>query len=176
MSAALRGAERLFAAGAALALFLIMVLTFVDVIGRYGFHASIFGTAEIVQALMVVVIFGGVALVTLDDDHIAVTLFDHVIPAGIGGTLRTVRIVFGLVVYAVLTAALFAMAADQFGTGAAGVVLGMPQWPLSAMGAVLSALGVAAAVARLWLTRGHLHEAAALPAPDDLPPHSGDGL
>lgn len=176
MSAALRGAERLFAASAALALFVIMIVTFVDVIGRYGFNASIFGTAELVQALMVAVIFGGVALVTLDDDHIAVTLFDHVMPAAIRAPLRWARILFGLAVYAVLTAALFAMAADQFATGTTGVVLGMPLWPLAAAGATLSALGVGATAARLWMTWGRLHEAAALPAPGDIPHHGGDGI
>lgn len=176
MSTALRGVERLFAICASLALFIMMLLTFADVIGRYGFNASIFGTAEIVQALMAVVIFGGVALVTLDDDHIAVTLFDHIIPAGATAPLRWARIVSGLVIYAVLTAALAAMATDQFATGTTGVVLGMPLWPLSATGAVLSALGVAATAARLWLTRGHLHESATVPHPGDIPHHGGDGI
>lgn len=176
MSAALRGMERLFAICAALALFVMMLLTFADVVGRYGFHASVFGTAEIVQALMVAVIFGGVALVTLDDDHIAVTLFDYLMPAGAVVPLRWARALFGLLVYAVMTVALFGMAADQFSTGTAGVVLGMPLWPLSAAGAVLSALGVLATAGRLWLTRGGLHEASALPHPADIPHHGGDGI
>ena len=176
MSAALRAAERLFAVSAAVALFVIMVLTFADVIGRYGFNASIFGTAEIVQALMVLVIFGGVALVTLDDDHIAVTLFDHVVPRGAQGPLQWFRILFGLVIYGIMTVALFAMALDQFATGTTGVVLGMPLWPLSAAGAVLSALGVVATSGRLWRTGPRLSEAAALSSPTDIPAHAGDGV
>lgn len=67
---------RLLAVIAASALFIVMALTFVDVIGRYGFHRSIFGTAEIVEYLMIFTIFSALAFVTATNDHITVTMFD----------------------------------------------------------------------------------------------------
>ena len=67
---------RVLAVIAGTALLVMMVLTFVDVIGRYGFHRSIFGTAEIVEYLMIFTIFAGLAFVTATNDHITVTMFD----------------------------------------------------------------------------------------------------
>ena len=45
-------ASRALGVVAAAALLVMMLLTFVDVIGRYGFHHSIFGAAEIIEHLM----------------------------------------------------------------------------------------------------------------------------
>ena len=67
---------RVLALIAGTALLVMMVLTFVDVIGRYGFHRSIFGTAEIVEYLMIFTIFAGLAFVTATNDHITITMFD----------------------------------------------------------------------------------------------------
>jgi TRAP-type C4-dicarboxylate transport system permease small subunit len=60
-------------------LFAMMTLTFVDVIGRYGFHRSIFGAAEIVEHLMLLTVFAGLAFVSAKNEHITVSLLDHVI-------------------------------------------------------------------------------------------------
>ena len=60
----------------ALALCAMMTLTFVDVIGRYFFNAPVAGGFEIVAFLLALVIFSGLALVTRDQQHITVGLFD----------------------------------------------------------------------------------------------------
>ena len=71
-AAVLRQALALAAGGAML---VMVVLTCVDVIGRYGFHNSVFGASEMIELLMVAVVFGGLAFVTASDEHITVTLF-----------------------------------------------------------------------------------------------------
>ena len=47
-------ASRMLGLIAGASLFVMMLLTFVDVIGRYGFHRSIFGAAEIIEQLMMI--------------------------------------------------------------------------------------------------------------------------
>ena len=64
--------------------FAMMILTFVDVVGRYVFTAPVFGAAEMIQFLLAMTIFAGLALVNASDDHISVDLFDrplsHLLP------------------------------------------------------------------------------------------------
>lgn len=50
-----RATAALLAILAGSAMLVMVVLTFVDVIGRYGFHASVFGASEMISWLMVVV-------------------------------------------------------------------------------------------------------------------------
>jgi TRAP-type C4-dicarboxylate transport system permease small subunit len=73
---------------AALALFAIMGLTLFDVSGRKLLSASIPGSLEITELLMVVVIFAGLPLVSLRGEHVVFDSFDAFVPAGLIRTLR----------------------------------------------------------------------------------------
>ncbi len=66
---------------AALALFAIMVLTLVDVTGRKVLDASVPGSLEITELLMVVVIFAGLPLVSLKGEHVVFDSLDPLLPA-----------------------------------------------------------------------------------------------
>lgn len=55
---------------------LMMMLTVVDVILRYLINKSFYGTIEVTQFMLAVVIFAGLALVTRDRSHIVVSLFE----------------------------------------------------------------------------------------------------
>lgn len=63
-----------------LALFAIMVLTFLDVSGRKVWSQSITGSLELTELLMVVVIFGALPLVSLKGEHVVFDSFDAVLP------------------------------------------------------------------------------------------------
>jgi len=65
---------------AALVLFGLMVLTCVDVIGRYFFDMPVRGGFEMTEMLLAALIFAGLPLVTLRDEHITVDLLDPVMP------------------------------------------------------------------------------------------------
>ena len=65
--------DRLCSLIAGLALFGIMVLTFLDVSGRKFLSHSITGSLELTELLMVVVIFGALPLVSRKGEHV---LFD----------------------------------------------------------------------------------------------------
>jgi len=64
---------------AAVMIFAMAILTFVDVIGRYIFSAPIQGTFEIVGLLLGAVTFAALPLVTYSRTHITVDLFDSFI-------------------------------------------------------------------------------------------------
>ena len=65
----------------ALALFGIMVLTFVDVLGRKFLSASVTGSLELTELLMVVVIFAALPLVSLKGEHVVFDSLDPWVPA-----------------------------------------------------------------------------------------------
>jgi TRAP-type C4-dicarboxylate transport system permease small subunit len=65
---------------AALVLFCLMLLTCVDVVGRYFLGTPVYGGFELTEMLLAALIFAGLPLVTLRDDHITVDLLDPVVP------------------------------------------------------------------------------------------------
>ncbi len=66
---------------AAMALFAIMWLTLLDVIGRKFLNNSIPGSLELTEVLMVIVIFGALPLVSWRGEHIVFDSLDPFIPA-----------------------------------------------------------------------------------------------
>jgi TRAP-type transport system small permease protein len=65
---------------AAVALFAIMALTLVDVLGRKLLNHSITGSLELTEILMVVVIFAALPLVSLHGEHVVFDSLDHLMP------------------------------------------------------------------------------------------------
>lgn len=72
--------DRLLKLVVCLLLLAMMGLTFVDVIGRYGFGHSIPGSFELTQVLLALLIFAGLPLVSAPGDHVTVTLVTDVLP------------------------------------------------------------------------------------------------
>ena len=58
----------------------LMLLTCVDVFGRYFLNKPVTGGFELTEVLLAALIFAGLPLVTLRGDHITVDLFDPVTP------------------------------------------------------------------------------------------------
>lgn len=138
------------------ALFAMMALTFADVIGRYGFHHSIFGTAEIVEQLMIVAVFAGLAFVSARNEHITVSLLDHVISRHAAGAQRWLSISISVGCTGLITWQMFAHALNLLRSGKRTAVLDLPQWlqPMSA--AVLSLVGLALLLVAVARSRGQL--------------------
>lgn len=150
--------ERVLAVLAGIALLIMMVLTFTDVIGRYGFNKSIFGTSEMIEALMVVVIFAGVAFVTVSDQHIKVDIFDPWIKRVAPNLQRWVVHIFSLLIYAALTYELGRHMFESLHSGKRTAVLDYPQWVMPGAAAFFSIVGVFLFGAALWVTRGRLEK------------------
>jgi TRAP-type C4-dicarboxylate transport system permease small subunit len=62
---------------AAALLFAMMLLTFVDVVGRYLFNQSVVGAFEITEIMMALLIFAGLPLVVRRREHVTVDLLDR---------------------------------------------------------------------------------------------------
>ena len=75
--------ETLSALLAGIALFAIMLLTFLDVGGRKLLSNSITGSLEMTELLMVVVIFGALPLVSERGEHVVFDSLDSLIPAAL---------------------------------------------------------------------------------------------
>lgn len=102
---------------AALVLFCLMILTCVDVVGRYFFSLPLSGGFEMTEMLLASLIFAGLPLVTLRDDHITVDLFDPVVPDWLLRIQHVVACLIGFVATGYLAWRLWlrAVAMDQAG-------------------------------------------------------------
>jgi len=82
--------KKLLGAGAALSLFLMMVLTFVDVIGRKLLNSSITGSVELTELCMMGTIFFAMSLVSLAAEHVIFDLLDPILPAALQRLQRVI--------------------------------------------------------------------------------------
>lgn len=82
--------ERTLGLLAGAALFGMMLITFADVIGRKVFDASIPGSVEITELLMLAVIFAALPLTSLRGEHVIFDLLDRLIPTRFRPAMRTV--------------------------------------------------------------------------------------
>jgi TRAP-type C4-dicarboxylate transport system permease small subunit len=65
---------------AGLALFAMMTLTFIDVVGRKLFNHSVIGSVEMTEMMMLALIFAGMPLASLAGEHVIFDLLDSVLP------------------------------------------------------------------------------------------------
>jgi len=130
----------------AILLFLMMALTFVDVIGRYFFTAPVFGAAEMIQFLLAMTIFGGLSLVNARDSHITVELFEPWLQRRIP-RLQTILVqTFSVVVMTIIAWQLTVFAIEAHELGSMTVVL---EWPLVVVAGTVAGLSVVSLVAQI---------------------------
>jgi TRAP-type C4-dicarboxylate transport system permease small subunit len=91
--------DRALGAAAAILLFGLMMITTVDVIGRYIFNWPLRGAFEITELLLLALIFAGLPLVSRADEHVTLDFIDAALGKR-GRTLlrRLVNIVCGLII------------------------------------------------------------------------------
>lgn len=132
---------------AAVLIFIMMILTFADVVGRYVFTAPIFGAAEMIQFLLAMSIFSGLCLVNAHDEHITVELFDVQLDRFIFPPLRRVIIqLFSVGMMAVIAYQLYRFALDAERTNTKTVVL---EWPFAVVSFTVAGLSVVSLVMQI---------------------------
>ncbi|GAA3532820.1 TRAP transporter small permease [Zobellella aerophila] len=72
--------QRLLDRLAALMLILMMLLTTVDVVGRYLFNRPVTGSAELIEIMLAAMIFCVLPTITWQQEHVAVDLTEHLLP------------------------------------------------------------------------------------------------
>ena len=130
---------------AAVALAVIAVVTFGDVIGRYFFHAPFAFTVELTQMAMALVVYFGVGLVTHEDAHISADVVTLRLPPRLRAVFALVTNLLALAFLAVLVWRLWAYAEFLYGKGDTTMVWTVPLWPVAfavALGSVLYLTGV----------------------------------
>ena len=158
MIAALRRAlEALCGLLAATALFAIMWLTLADVAGRKAISASVPGSLELTEMLMVLVIFAGLPLVSLRGEHVVFDSLDPLLE-------RWVRRAQGFVVELLCAAALAGIAwlmwikaGNMMSYGDTTAQLKIPQGPFVYIMSALCALTALVHLLLIFAPTSHHH-------------------
>ncbi len=133
-------------------IFIMMILTFIDVIGRYVFHSPIFGGTEIISALLALTIFSGLGVINARDDHIVVELFEVGFRQLLSPFVYEVTIqVFSVAAMTLIAAVLFEHAWEAYKVGKLTEVLEMPVYYISGTVAVFAVVSVLSQIAGVVL-------------------------
>lgn len=132
---------------AAVVLFCLMLLTCIDVTGRY-FGRPVFGGFELTEVLLAALIFAGLPLVTLRNDHVTVDLFDGITPDWLLRIQHVAACAVGFVCIAFVSWRL-CLRADHL--AAAGETTGQLKIPLAWLAYSMSVLTALTAVSLLVL-------------------------
>ncbi len=123
--------DRILAWLSAIPVALIVILTFVDVLGRYVFSAPLRGSMEIIEFAMALVIFTALPSITRHRGHVSVSLIDGLFK----GTAQRVKEMLcdaiSAVALGLLTWRLGVQAMEDWRAGGSSVVLNLPHAPLS---------------------------------------------
>ena len=138
---------------AAVALALIALVTFVDVIGRFFFRAPFAFAVELTQLAMAIVVYFGVGLVTHEDGHISADVVTLRLPPRLRALFGLVMNVLALAFLAVMVWRLWHHAEYLRGKGDTTMVWTMPLWPFAyavAFGSLFLLTGVFLQLAHVW--------------------------
>jgi TRAP-type transport system small permease protein len=133
---------------AATVLFAMMALTCADVVGRYFLSRPIYGGFEITEMLLAALIFAGLPIVTLRDEHVTVDVLDPITPQWLFRLQHVFACVAGLVSTGYLAWRLWIRAASMY---AAGETTAQLKFKLAYLTYAMSILMALTAVALLVL-------------------------
>ena len=139
------------------------LVTCAEVVMRYAFNSPIFGSAEMIQMLLGILVFSGMFTVTRDRGHVNVSLFEPFLLKRFRRGYRSIFDVMTLIGVVAIFGILGWRAWDLTHYPETSVVLRLPMiWIVGAM-AVLAGLAIVAALAAMGDERRN------------TPPHSPQG-
>jgi TRAP-type C4-dicarboxylate transport system permease small subunit len=118
-----------FARIGCVALFLMMGLTVVDVIGRFLFNSPILGSFEITQYLIVVMIFSFIGNAQAEKWHVSVEILVNTFPKRVQALIDLFNALVGVLLMAVISWMGFEKAFESMATGDSPMNLPVPQYP-----------------------------------------------
>jgi TRAP-type C4-dicarboxylate transport system permease small subunit len=143
-------ATRLLGLGAAVLLFAMMVLTFVDVWGRYFFNSPVPGGFEVTELMMAALIFAGLPLVTAGNEHVAVDLLDYSMPHGMKKFRDALVNLLCAGMLAILSYRLWLKASEQVSYGDQTAILNIPSAPVTFFMSFSTAFSALVLLALIW--------------------------
>lgn len=115
---------------ACFALLVIMTTTFIDVVGRTTYIGSaLSGTVEVVELLMGILVFSGLALTEFNRKHIAVDTFQSLFPKPVKKLSVVVNSLLAVGITTLLTRQLFIKTVDIYKEQEHTQILEIPYWP-----------------------------------------------
>jgi TRAP-type C4-dicarboxylate transport system permease small subunit len=155
-------ADRALGVLSSITLFSMMILTVVDVIGRYILNAPLHGAYELTEVLLALVVFGAAPLVTRRGTHVTTALFDDRMGPGVRRVRDASVGVFCAGLCAVLAWRLWVQADAAAAMGQGTALLDVPVAPVIYFMAVMSAacvpLFVVAVLAPMPAPQAAAHE------------------
>lgn len=137
---------------AACALCMLILITVVDVVGRYLLNAPLPGAFESVRALMALVTFSALPLVCVRNEHLRAGILDHLISQRLNRLREPLVQLISVVVLCGITWRLGSEAMTKRRTGEVLSSIDLPLWvPISFM-TVMGALAVIVTIALAALT------------------------
>jgi TRAP-type transport system small permease protein len=127
---------------AAFMMFCMMTLTFADVVGRYVFNAPIGATFEIIEMMLGMLIFSALPLVSRDQGHITVDLFERFFQGSLKWLQQLFVLIFSAAAMMFITYRMWAEMVTMRSDQDVGEYLDLELWPfigiISFMGGVTS--------------------------------------
>jgi TRAP-type C4-dicarboxylate transport system permease small subunit len=143
--------DRVLGSIAALALVGMVLLTCIDVIGRYLLNRPLTGAFELSEMAMGALVFASLPLVTLRRQQVTVDLFDWLVPASWRVVQDAVAALIAALCIVVVAWRLWVKAQEMLRTGETTAVLKLPVYPLVYYMALLSLLTALVILAMMWL-------------------------
>ena len=144
---------------AAAVLAALMLLTCVDVAGRYLFNSPVYGAFELTEMMLAALIFAALPLVSLRNDHVTVDLFDPVTPDWLLRVQHVAACAIGFVCTAYLAWRLWIRAGNLLAAGETTAQLKLTiAWLAYGMAALMGITAVAMLVLALRRPRRHYVE------------------
>lgn len=149
----LNGFKRFLAGLMALIIFIMMALVTVDVFGRYLFNTPVKGGFEIVQFLLAILISIAIPLITWDNGHVTVSIFEGYFEKNFTRLQRFFVTIFSSITLAVMSWRMW----EQGNVLTAGKqVTGFLEWPIAPVAYFMSVLLFIAFIISLCLIRSAL--------------------
>lgn len=137
----------------ALVLFTMMILTVVDVVGRYFLNSPVPGSAEATELLLAVAVFAGIPIAALRGEHIRIDILEHFF----GERVRAVQALIGgmlaALVMALVAWRLWLRAQELAGYDERSSHLGFPMAWLAGFLAFSALLAVVGFAVHAWRSR-----------------------
>ena len=115
---------------AAMAIFVMMSLTCVDVFLRYFFRKPIPGTYEIVALLGAVAVAFAMAHTSVEKGHVAVSLIVQLFPKRLQGIIESIISVFGIILFGLIAWQSVLYGVDCQRSGEVSMTLQLPFYPI----------------------------------------------
>lgn len=138
---------------AAFMMFCMMALTFADVVGRYVFNAPIGATFEIIELMLGMLIFSALPLVSRDQGHITVDLFERFFQGSLKWLQQLFVLIFSAAAMIFITYRMWAEMVTMRSDQDVGEYLDLELWPFIG---ILSFLGGVASINLIHLVYRYL--------------------